>query len=197
MFAIPLGDDGAELRPLEPWNAEEFLAHMDRGREHIGRFVELPDHVTDLASATSFLQRYADKAAADSGRLYGIWADSTLVGGVMFRIFDTATGNCEVGCWLEETVVGRGLITRAVRVLVDWAVEERGMYRVEWIAGSGNTASLKVAKRLGMVREGVLRESYLYRGVRHDEEIWAVLAPEWREQREREAPAVHAPDNRA
>ena len=30
MFAISLGDDGAELRPLEPWQAEEFLAHMDR-----------------------------------------------------------------------------------------------------------------------------------------------------------------------
>ncbi|MFD9636939.1 RimJ/RimL family protein N-acetyltransferase, partial [Streptomyces violascens] len=25
-----------------------------------------------------------------------------------------------------------------------------------------------------------LRESYLYRGTRHDEEIWSVLAPEWR-----------------
>lgn len=31
MYAISLGDDGAELRPLEPWHAEEFLAHLDRG----------------------------------------------------------------------------------------------------------------------------------------------------------------------
>ncbi|OEJ60634.1 GNAT family N-acetyltransferase [Streptomyces agglomeratus] len=200
MFAKSLGDDGAELRPLEPWNAEEFLAHMDRGREHIGRFVELPDHVTDLPSATSFLQRYADKAAADSGRLYGIWADGTLVGGVMFRIFDAAAGNCEAGCWLEPTSVGRGLITRALRLMIDWAVEERGMHRVEWVAGADNTASLNVARRLGMVREGVLRESYLYRGVRHDEEVWAVLAPEWRRLREapaarrlREAPAARRP----
>lgn len=184
MFAISLGDEGAELRPLEPWNAEEFLAHMDRGREHIGRFVELPDHVTDLASATTFLQRYADKTADDAGRLYGIWVDGTLVGGVMFRLFDAATGNCEVGCWLEEAAVGRGLITRAVRILIDWAVEVRGMHRIEWIADADNVASLKVAQRLGMVRDGVLRESYLYRGVRRDEEVWAVLAPDWRKQRE-------------
>ncbi|MFB7414484.1 GNAT family N-acetyltransferase [Streptomyces sp. NPDC056121] len=180
MFAIPLGDDGVELRPLEPWNAEEFLAHMNRGREHIGRLVELPDHVTDLVSATAFLQRYADKTAADVGRLYGIWADGTLVGGVMFRLFDTAAGNCEVGCWLEATMVGRGIVTRAIRVLLDWAFDVRGMHRVDWVAGADNTASLNVARRLGMTRDAVLRESYLYRGVRRDEEVWSVLAPDWR-----------------
>ena len=31
-----------------------------------------------------------------------------------------------------------------------------------------------------MTRDGVLRQNYLYRGVRHDSEIWSVLAPEWR-----------------
>ncbi|NUS78165.1 MAG: RimJ/RimL family protein N-acetyltransferase, partial [Streptomyces sp.] len=28
MYAISLGD-GAELRPLEPWHAEEFLANLE------------------------------------------------------------------------------------------------------------------------------------------------------------------------
>ena len=31
-----------------------------------------------------------------------------------------------------------------------------------------------------MTCDGVLRENYLYLGVRHDSEIWSVLAPEWR-----------------
>ncbi|MGW7575651.1 GNAT family N-acetyltransferase [Streptomyces sp. NPDC054765] len=183
MFAISLGDDGAELRPLEPRHAGEYLAHMDRGREYIGRYVSLPDRATDLASATAFLQSYADKAAADSGRLHGIWVAGVLVGGVLFRTFDAESGNCEVGCWLEEAAVGRGLITRAIRVLIEWAVEERGIHRVEWITSAANTASVKTAKRLGMVRDGVLRESYPHRGVRHDMEVWSVLAQEWRERR--------------
>ncbi|AVZ75454.1 RimJ/RimL family protein N-acetyltransferase [Streptomyces lunaelactis] len=180
MFAISLGDDAAELRPLEPWRAEEFLAHMDRGREYIGRYVGLPSAATDLESARAFLQSYAEKQAADAGRIYGIWQDGTLVGGVLFRIFDVASGNCEAGCWLEPSAAGRGLVTRAVRVLIDWAVEERGMHRVEWVVSSANTASIKVAGRLGMTREGVQRESYPYGGVRHDMEVWSVLAPEWR-----------------
>ncbi|MFI1394777.1 GNAT family N-acetyltransferase [Streptomyces sp. NPDC020681] len=185
MFAIPLGEDGAELRPLEPWRAEEFLAHMDRGREYIGEFVGLPTVNTDLESARAFLKSYADKQAADTGRIYGIWLDGTLVGGVLFRIFDTALEYCEVGCWLEPAAAGRGLVTRAISELIDWAVEERGMHRVEWIAATGNTASIKVAQRLGMTKEGVLRGAYPYRGVRHDMEMWSMLAPEWRKLRGR------------
>lgn len=183
MYAISLGDNGAELCPLEPWQAEEFLAHMDRGREFIGQFIELPDIVTDLESARAYLQQYADRAAADAGRLYGIRTDGKLVGGVLFRRMDVGQGTAEAGCWLEPSAAGRGLVTRAARVIIDWAVEERGIHRVEWWAASENTASIAVARRLGMTRDGVLRENHLYRGKRQDVEIWSVLAPEWRAAR--------------
>src|SRR3977135_1344134 len=110
MYAISLGDDGAELRPLEPWRAEEFLKHMDRGRDHVGQFIGLPDLVTDLESARSYLQSYAEKTAADTGRIHGIWTDGELVGGVSFRTMDVENGAAEVGCWLEQSAVGKGLV---------------------------------------------------------------------------------------
>ncbi|MFF0725116.1 GNAT family N-acetyltransferase [Streptomyces sp. NPDC004134] len=179
MFAIPLGDDGAELRPLEPWQAEEFLAHIDRGREFIGRHVGLPDAAADLDSARAWLRSYADKAASDSGRLYGIWLDGLLVGGVLFRVFDAQQRTCEAGCWLEPAAAGRGLVTRAARVIIDWAVHERGVERVEWLVSAENTPSIKVAQRLGMSRDAVLRAKHPYRGVRQDTEVWSVLASEW------------------
>lgn len=179
MYAVSLGD-GAELRPLEPWRAEEFLDHMDRGRAFIGRYIALPDAATDLASARGFLRGYADKAAADTGRIEGIWVDGTLVGGVLLRTMDVPRGSAEAGCWLEPSAVGRGLVTRAARVLIDWAIRQRGIHRIEWVSSADNEASIAVARRLGMRRDGVLRESYPHRGRRHDLEVWSVLAPEWR-----------------
>jgi ribosomal-protein-serine acetyltransferase len=184
LFAIPLGDDGAQLCPLEPWQAEEFLTHLNRGREFIGQYITLPDAVTDLASSRSFLQAYAEKAAADAGRLFGIWLDGQLVGGVLFKTMDVERGNVEAGCWLEPSAVGRGLVTRAARVIIDWAIEERGIHRVEWLVAAGNEASVAVARRLGMAKDGVLRKSYPYRGKRHDIEVWSVLAPQWRAARQ-------------
>ncbi|MEU7856038.1 GNAT family protein [Nonomuraea sp. NPDC049141] len=184
MYAISLGDDGAELRPLEPWQAEEFLAHIDRGREFIGQYVAMPDAVTDLESSRSFLRAYAEKAATDTGRIHGIWTDGTLVGGVIFRTMDLGHGTAEAGCWLEPSAAGKGLVTRAIRVIIDWAVEERGIHRVEWQVSAANAASIAVARRLGMTKDGVLRESYWHRGKRNDVEVWSVLAPEWRAARQ-------------
>jgi RimJ/RimL family protein N-acetyltransferase len=64
--------------------------------------------------------------------------------------------------------------------LLDWAFGERGLHRVEWKCRTDNAASQAVARRLGMWLEGRLREEFEYRGVRHDTQVWALLASEWR-----------------
>ncbi|AGZ44927.1 GNAT family N-acetyltransferase [Actinoplanes friuliensis] len=178
MFAIDLGG-GAELRPLEPWQATEFLAHMDRARETVDPWIPWAGVSTDLTTATATLQRYADKQAHDTGRLLGIWLDGTLVGGTMFVDFDTRFGTCEVGCWLEPAGTGRGLITKAVALLIDWAIVQRGIYRVQWHCRPDNTASSNVARRLGMSVDGVLRGDFIHKGVRYDTEVWSLIAPDW------------------
>jgi len=106
VFKVDLGG-GAELRPLEPWQAEEFLAHMDRARETVDPWIPWASVSADLAGARKTLQRYADLQARDAGRLYGIWLDGVLVGGTMFVSFDARDGDCEIGCWLEPAATGR------------------------------------------------------------------------------------------
>ncbi|MGV9320763.1 GNAT family N-acetyltransferase [Streptomyces sp. NPDC003660] len=178
MFSLPLGD-GAHLAPLEPWHAEEFAAHLDRAREHIRPWVGAGFVTEDVPGARATLERYAARQAADGGRLYGIWRDGTLVGGVMFTDFSTALGTCEVGCWLEPSAEGHGLVTPACVALLDWAFGTRGLHRAEWHCRADNDRSAAVAKRLGMTLEGVRREAWPYAGARHDKQVWAVLAPEW------------------
>ncbi|MER7488972.1 GNAT family protein [Streptomyces sp. NPDC126497] len=184
MFSLPLRD-GARLGPLEVRHAEEFAAHLDRAREHIRPWVG-PSFVThDLAGARATLRRYAERQAADGARLYGIRRDGVLVGGVMFTAFDTTSGSCEVGCWLEPSAEGHGLVTRACRALLDWAFTSRGLHRAEWRCRADNARSAAVAERLGMTLEGVLREAWPFEGRRYDEQLWAVLASEWHTTRER------------
>ena len=179
VFFLPLGEK-ARLEPLEPWQAEEFAANLDRAREHIRPWVG-PAFVTDdVEGARATLRRYAERQAADDGRLFGIRLDGELVGGVMFVEFDAARGSCEIGCWLEPAAEGHGLITRACEVLLDWAFTTRGLHRAEWQCRADNARSAAVAERLGMVREGVLREHWPYEGARYDKEIWSILAPDWK-----------------
>ncbi|MFF0392808.1 GNAT family N-acetyltransferase [Kitasatospora sp. NPDC004615] len=183
MYTVALAEN-AELRPLEPWQAEEFLAHMDRARATVDPFIPWASISTDLASARATLQRYADKQAADAGRIYGIWLDGTLVGGTMFVHFDAKGGVCEIGVWSEPAGRGRGLVTEAVRHLLDYALLERGLYRAEWWNSTVNPRSRATAQRLGMTLDGTMRKHTEHHGERLDLEIWSMLAPEWRAARE-------------
>ncbi|MEV5825117.1 GNAT family protein [Spirillospora sp. NPDC052242] len=178
MFAHRLAD-GAELRPLEPWQAAEFAAHVDRVRDDIVRYVPFGRAVVDEASARAFLQRYADRQAADEGRFYGIWVDGVLMGGTLFRVFDAGRGVCELGVWLDRAAQGRGLITTACRAMIDWAVRDRGMARVEWLCDPANDASIAVAKRLGMTLDGVHRKAFFHDGEHRDVQVWSLLDDDW------------------
>jgi ribosomal-protein-serine acetyltransferase len=178
VFSAVVGDRG-QLRPLEVWQAQEFADHMDRAREHIRPWVG-PAFVTGTVDgARATLARYAERAARDGARLFGIWLDGQLVGGMMFVEFSAAAGVCELGCWLEPRAEGHGLVTAAAGLLLDWAFGVRGLHRAEWRCRSDNERSGAVAQRLGMSLEGVLREAWLNGSTYHDKQVWAVLAPQW------------------
>ncbi|AHI00778.1 GNAT family protein [Kutzneria viridogrisea] len=168
--------DGAELVPLEPWQAEEFADHIEGIREHLAPWVGLAWVVIDVDSAREYLQRYADSQAVDGARIYGIRQDGQLVGGAVFRVFDVRSGNCELGVWLAPSAQGRGLVTLAAQHMIDWAFDVRGMARVEWRTAVGNDASAAVAKRLGMTLEGVLRKEYPINEERQDGELWTLVS---------------------
>lgn len=54
--AYPLSP-GAELRPLEPWQAAEFAAHVAAARDHLAPWLPWARTVVDTESARAFLQR--------------------------------------------------------------------------------------------------------------------------------------------
>lgn len=170
----------AQLRPLEVWHASEFASHMNRARGHITPWVGPAVVTTTVGEARAVMERYAASAAIDGPRLYGIWCHGELSGAVMFVRFDYSVGVCELGCWLEPRVEGRGLMTTACRVLLAWAFEVRGVHRAEWRCRADNTRSVRVAQRLKMRLEGVRRQAWPTPDCRYDEQQWAILAPEWR-----------------
>jgi RimJ/RimL family protein N-acetyltransferase len=178
MLSLRLTDD-ADLRALEPWQAAEMSQHIAAAEEFLAPWLPWVETVATLDGAEKFLQRYADAQARGEGRILGIWVDGRLSGGVLFRVWENSSGMCEVGVWLAPEMTGRGLITRAVTAMIDWAFQARGMHRVEWRCVATNEPSRRAAQRLGMKLDGTLRELFPLRGTRHDTEVWSVLATEW------------------
>jgi RimJ/RimL family protein N-acetyltransferase len=174
MLSTTIGD--AELRALEPWQAGEFAAFTERHRAHLKPWLPWAAFIVDEESSRQFLQRYADATAHDGGRIYALWRDGEMLGGTLFRVFEPQHGTCEIGVWLVPDATGQGLVGRAVEAMVAWAVDVRGMRRVEWCCVPENEPSKAVARRLGFVHEGTRRQAFEYDGRVWDLEVWALLA---------------------
>lgn len=62
----------------------------------------------------------------------------------------------ELGYVLTRACWGRGYMTEAVTVLIQWALGQPGIYRVWSVCDVENLASARVMEKAGMTREGIL-----------------------------------------
>jgi RimJ/RimL family protein N-acetyltransferase len=90
-----------------------------------------------------------------------------------------AWGTGHVGYWVAPWGRGRGVCTRALRLLSAWALGEAGFARVELMTDPENRASQRVAEKAGYTNEGRLRSVIGYRdGRRADAFMWSRLPGE-------------------
>ena len=96
---------------------------------------------------------------------------------------DEGEGRAELAYGSHPWVRGRGVMERALRLLLDWGFEQRGLRTVIWWAHRGNWASRKVAWRLGFSIEGAPRQWLAQRGELRDAWVGTLLATDHREPR--------------
>ena len=89
---------------------------------------------------------------------------------------DLGDGRAEIGYWVAPAHRGRGIATRLVRLVSDWALGEGGFARAELHVNPQNAASARVAEKAGFVLEGVLRSFEELKGRRADVAMWARIA---------------------
>ena len=68
----------------------------------------------------------------------------------------------EVGYALAHPYWGKGYMTEALRAVIDWALVQPDIFRVQAFCDVGNLGSARVMEKAGMQREGLLRRYVLH-----------------------------------
>lgn len=91
----------------------------------------------------------------------------------------------EIGYRLFDiTLAGRGYITEACRLLVDYLFNVSQCHRLELLTAPENAASVRVAQKCGFSAEGIMRQSFFINGRYADVTMFSLLRPEWERQRQ-------------
>jgi ribosomal-protein-serine acetyltransferase len=168
-----LGDD-FHLRLLEEGDAEELYALVDANRDYLAEWMPWAADQT-LERTVGFIRTTMRRHAENNGFETALVLDGRIAGAAGFAGVDWVARSTSIGYWLAEAHQGRGLMTKAVRTLIDHAFGEWELHRVEIQAAVANERSRAIAERLGFEQEGVLREAERVGTRYHDLVVYGLL----------------------
>ncbi|MFZ0960974.1 MAG: GNAT family protein [Terriglobia bacterium] len=171
--------DGAELRLLQPQHADELFKLIDQNRSFLRQWLPDGDVQKSLDECKKAIKSSLDHLAANTGFTLGIWWEGRLVGIIGAGLIDWENHSAMIGYLLAESYQGKGLMTGACRVLVDYLFCELKLHRIEIRCATSNPRSCAVPKRLGFLREGTLRQAQAFDDTYHDLEVYGLLAQDW------------------
>jgi RimJ/RimL family protein N-acetyltransferase len=148
LLRTPQGGDGrliypsvreslGELKPWMPWASDDY---SEEASEQWCR-----------RAAAEFITRQQLQFAMF------LREDQSHIGSVGVPRLDWNVPKGEIGYWLRTRYCGRGLMSEAVNVLVQFLFEQLHFKRIEIRTDERNQRSSRVAERCGFVLEGTLR----------------------------------------
>ncbi|MGY0694671.1 GNAT family N-acetyltransferase [Virgibacillus sp. FSP13] len=178
MFTFKIDTD-LSLKLLEKEDANELFALVDEARDYLREWLPWVDNMKQVADYEPVIEMWLKQFADHDGFQVGIMYNERLVGMVGFHGIDWSNRKTSIGYWLSEKYQGRGLMTRAVAALIDYAFTAYNLNRVEIQCGIANQKSKAIPERLGLKQEGIIRDGeYLYDHY-HDCVLYSVLSQEW------------------
>jgi RimJ/RimL family protein N-acetyltransferase len=179
---FPVELAGGRVRLREIGRDDALVALGFAGDPEFFRYLPF-EPVPDEAAEAEFLARLAAEARAKPRRQYHlgiVWSDSDqLVGMARLGVTEPEHLVGDIGYGVRSDHQRKGIATEAAGLLVDFGFRGLGLHRVFAYHHPDNLASRRVLEKLGMKREGRLRENLLAHGTWRDSIVWAILDREW------------------
>jgi len=173
------------LRQPSMKDAEWYLEHFSRPEVVWGGGEQGP---RDIGAAQEELRKYmVDLYRKRLGFrwIITIKGEGRPIGSLGFYKWAPSAGyQAEMGYDLAREHWGKGIMTEAMKAVIDFGFEKMELNRIEVFIMPRNKRSIKLVKNLGFKREGLLRQRYFDEfGHYTDDVLFSMLRTDWKEKR--------------
>ena len=177
------------LRELRRADATSLLAML--AAEEVARFISPPP--TTVEGFERFIDWTHRQRAAGTYACFAVVPDGmdSAIGIFQVRQLDPSFTTAEWGFALGSPFWGTGVFTDAARLTIAFAFEMLGAHRLEARAAAQNGRGNGALQKIGAVREGVLRKSFLRNGQYLDQILWSIVREDWMQDKAVWGSAIH------
>jgi [ribosomal protein S5]-alanine N-acetyltransferase len=187
---LPLLTGGrVTLRELRSADASSLMAML--ATEEVARFISPPP--TTVEGFERFIEWTQRQRAAGAYACFAVVPEGmdTAVGIFQVRQLEPTFATAEWGFALGSAFWGTGVFMDAARLTVTFAFETLGVHRLEARAAAQNGRGNGALQKIGAVREGVLRRSFLRNGQYLDQILWSIVREDWMHTKAVWGSAIH------
>lgn len=160
---------------LRPWSLDD-LSHLVQYANNFNIAKNLTNqfpHPYTEQDGRNFIKM---ATSSDPLRIFAIEVDGHAAGGIgVHPQADIHVKCAEMGYWLAEPFWGRGIMSEAVREMVQYAFDHFDIIRLYARPFSSNSASQRVLEKAGFELEARLKKSIFKNGEILDELIYSIL----------------------
>jgi ribosomal-protein-alanine N-acetyltransferase len=112
---------------------------------------------------------------------FGIFLKETdeLIGDIdLTTVIRDVLQSCYIGYTLDQAHNGKGIMTEAVQLVVDYAFNVLGLHRIAAGVMPYNIGSIRVLEKAGFEKEGIARKNVMINGKWQDHEILSIINQE-------------------
>ncbi len=167
------------LRPVHRSDAPSICANA-RDRE-IGRYTHVP-HPYRIQNAYDFIRGVRRWERRKQVVALGIEEKETgqVIGIINIFHIDRKNRHAEVGYWLGKKYWGRGIMSEALYLMLEYAFREMKLVRISAKVFHPNTASAMLLEKAGFKLEARLRKIAYHRRQWYDDLCYGILKEEFR-----------------
>lgn len=152
--------------------------------EHLRTFMPWAEPDRTAADAEAYVRGARGRYLMATDFALGLFTpdETRVLGGSGFHLREgpLERRSAELGMWIRAEEARRGLGTSVLRALLRWGFSQWPWVRLAWRCDTRNVASVRVAEKAGMIREGTLRAHEVGAdGSRRDTACFAALRGEW------------------
>jgi RimJ/RimL family protein N-acetyltransferase len=167
-----------QFRPPEPSDAPAIQKAASR-REISDTMISIP-HPYPIGEAERYIYRQEKEREAGHAFTFLIEEKTEgFCGLIELRAIDHIHSQGELSFWLKVEVWGRGYMSEAVRELIRFGFEDKGLNRLYAYHMLRNPATAHVLEKNGFRQEGLLRQRVIKWGKFEDVALWAILKDDW------------------
>lgn len=111
--------------------------------------------------------------------VFSIIYEEKMIGAGEINIRDFTNRAGEIAYIVNPDYWGKGIATEVASLLVEFGFETLKLHRIYATCDPRNTGSSKVLEKVGMTKEGTLREDLLIKNGWRDSLLYSVLEHEW------------------